>query len=70
MSELHRKLYATLFGRVDKVMEYINKEMVIPGVYDQAHVVEVLTRLQAAAEECEDMYIAAEEEAAASEAQD
>ena len=27
MSELHQKLYATLFGRVETVMEYISSEI-------------------------------------------
>lgn len=60
MSALHKRLYATLFGRVEETMEYINNEIVSNNAYDWNHTREVLLKLQAALQECEDMYVDAE----------
>lgn len=60
MSNLYQKLYTTLFNRVEDVMTYINSEMVIKGAYDWGHTREVMLGLQAALQECEDIYVDAE----------
>ena len=57
MSELHQKLYATLFGSVETVMEYISSEMILKNAYDYDHTRETLLRLQSALQECEDIYV-------------
>ena len=57
MSELHQKLYATLFGRVETVMDYISSEMILKNAYDYDHTRETLLRLQSALQECEDIYV-------------
>ena len=61
MSELHRKMYTTLFRRVEDVMAYINREMVIPEAYDWDHTREILSKLQDALQEAEDIYVNAED---------
>lgn len=61
MSELYQKLYTTLFNRVEDVMDYINSEMVMREVYDWDHTRQALLMLQAALQECEDLYVDAEE---------
>ena len=57
MSELHQKLYETLFVRVESVMEYISSEMILKNAYDYDHTRETLLRLQSALQECEDIYV-------------
>lgn len=57
MSNLYQKLYTTLFNRVEDVMNYINDEMVLKEAYDWNHTREVMLRLQAALQECEDIYV-------------
>ena len=62
MPELYKKLYITLFDRVEKVMEFTNNEMVLKNAYDWDHTREILSRLQAALQECADLYIDSAEE--------
>lgn len=57
MSNLYQKLYTTLFNHVEDVMTYINSEMVLKEAYDWDHTREVMLRLQAALQECEDIYV-------------
>ena len=61
MLELHKKMYTTLFNRVEDVMTYINDEMVVKERYDWDHTREVLLRLQAALQETEEIYMEAGE---------
>lgn len=60
MSEQYKTLYTTLFNRVEEVMRYINSEMVLKETYDWDHTRETLLKLQAALQECEDLYAEAE----------
>ena len=64
MCQLYRKLYTTLFNRVEDVMAYMNSEMVLKEAYDWDHTREAMMKLQAALEEAEDIYITAEEDCA------
>lgn len=60
MPNLYQKLYTTLFNRVEDVMTYINDEVVLKEAYDWDHTREALLQLQAALQECEDVYVDAE----------
>lgn len=62
MSSLYRKMYTTLFNRVEDAMAYINSEMVLKELYDWDHTREVLLKLQAALQEVEEIYIDADED--------
>jgi len=53
----YQKLYTTLFNKVEDVMTYINDSMVLKETYDWDHTREILLRLQAALQECEDIYV-------------
>lgn len=53
----YQKLYTTLFNRVEDVMTYINDNIVLKETYDWDHTREVMLRLQAALQECEDIYV-------------
>lgn len=60
MSNLYQKLYTTLFNRVEDVMAYINDDIVLKQAYDWDHTREVMLKLQAALQECEEIYVDAE----------
>ena len=60
MPNLYQKLYTTLFNRVEDVMTYINDEVVLKEAYDWDHTRKVMLKLQAALQECEDIYVDAE----------
>ena len=60
MSNLYQKLYATLFNHVEDVMTYINDDNVLKEAYDWDHTRAVMLKLQAALQECEDIYVDAE----------
>ena len=57
LSNLYQKLYTTLFNHVEDVITYINSEMVIKETYDWDHIRKVMLKLQAALQECEDIYV-------------
>ncbi len=56
----YQKLYATLFNHVEDVMIYINDDIVLKEAYDWDHTRAVMLKLQAALQECEDIYVDAE----------
>ena len=60
MSNLYPQLYATLFNHVEDVMTYINDDIVLKEAYDWDHTRAVMLKLQAALQECEDIYVDAE----------
>ena len=61
-SELRRKMYTTLFNRVEDVLEHIEGKMRIPQSEDWMYTQEVHSKLVAALQECEDIYTDAEDE--------
>ena len=61
MSQLYRKMYTTLFNRVEDVLACIERKMWIPQSEDWMYTREVRLKLQAALQECEDIYVGAEE---------
>ena len=56
----YQKLYTTLFNRVEDVMTYINDAIVLKEAYDWDHTRAVMLKLQAALQECGDIYTDAE----------
>ena len=54
--ELHRKMYTTLFNRVEDVLKQIEEKMRIPQSEDWRYTREVHGKLVAALQECEDIY--------------
>ena len=57
MSQVYKKMYLTLFNRMEDVMDNINQKMVIPEAYDWDHTREILFQIQAALLEAEDTYM-------------
>ena len=62
MSKVHKKMYTTLVSRVEDVLEEIEKKMWIPQSEDWMYTKEIHGKLKAALQECEDLYVDAEEE--------
>ena len=62
MSQLYKKMYTRLFGRVEDVLEQIEGKMRIPQSEDWMYTKEVHSKLVAALQECEDIYANAEDE--------
>ena len=56
MPDLHEKLYTTLFTRVEDAIAYIHSDMILKEIFDWDHTRELLLMLQAALQECEDIY--------------
>ena len=56
MSQLYKRMYTRLFGRVEDVLESIEGKMQIPQSEDWMYTQEVHSKLQAALQECEDIY--------------
>ena len=56
MSQLYKKMYTRLFGRVEDVLAEIEKKMQIPQSEDWMYTKEVHGKLVAALQECEDIY--------------
>ena len=61
MSELYKKMYIALLNGAEEIIEYINREMLIPENYDWNHTREILCKLQASLQTAEDIYVEAEE---------
>ena len=59
---VYKEMYIALLNSTEEVMEYINREMVIPENYDWNHTREILCQLQAALQTAEDIYVEAEED--------
>ena len=62
MSQLHKKMYARLVGRVEDVLEQIEGKMRIPQSEDWMYTKEVHNKLVAALQECEDIYADADDD--------